>query len=272
MNAEAMPWLSYVQGFLIAECGDSVQGWLLRELQRLCTANGTRPVDEQQWQECREPERMLAGLYPPLEERKLHLWVAACCRRIEAALTDPRARRMVEVAERFADERADGEEVRRARLDVARILEEQPGAFRPDTFAALQVARFLLGEEGPAACIDAVALAAARADCPAAIAQPPHAAARARESAAQCDLLRDVIGNPFQAVPVLDPLWLAWNDGCLVKLARVLREEKRFSDLPILADALEEAGCRDSGLLLHLRGSGPHIRGCWAVELVLCRK
>jgi hypothetical protein len=261
-----------LHGFLIAECGDSVQGWLLRELQRVCTANGTRPIDDQEWQECREPERLLAALQPPPEERKLHLWVAACCRRIEPALTEPRARRMVEVAERFAEGLADDEELRQARLGVARSIEEQPSAFCPEAFAALQVARFLLGEEGPAACVDAVALVAARPAHPSAIALPPHAAARARESATQCDLLRDVIGNPFQAAPVLDALWLAWSDACIVKLARVLREEKRWSDLPILADALEEAGCRDGVLLRHLRGPGPHIRGCWAVDLLTCRE
>jgi hypothetical protein len=262
-----------LHGFLIRECGDSVQGWLLRDLQRIFTANGIGSIDEQEWQECGEPERMLATLPEPPEPRKLCLWVAACCRRIEDVLVDAPARRMVEVVERFAEGLADGEELRQARLAVARCGEEAPDVLRLDAFALLQVARFLVGEEAPAACANALAQAAARPPFPAAISRPPHAAAWARERAAQCDLLRDVLGNPFRATPALDPLWLAWNDGCVGKLAAALHAEKRWGDLPILADALEEAGCRDRGLLAHLRGPGPHVRGCWGVDLVVtdCR-
>jgi hypothetical protein len=159
--------------------------------------------------------------------------------------------------------------VRKARLAVAHLVEELPTLFAPDTFAALQIARFLLGVVPATACVDALALAAARPPSPVAIDLPPHAAARARESAAQCDLLRDVVGNPFRAAPAIDPLLLAWNDGCIAQLATVLCREKRFSDLPILADALEEAGCRSSALLAHLRGPGVHVPGCWALDLLL---
>jgi hypothetical protein len=88
------------------------------------------------------------------------------------------------------------------------------------------------------------------------------------EQAEQSRLLRDVQGNPFRPVAV-EPGWLAWNDGTVVKLAQGIYEERAFDRSPILADALEEAGCTDADLLGHLRSPGPHVRGCWALDLVL---
>jgi len=86
------------------------------------------------------------------------------------------------------------------------------------------------------------------------------------ESAAQASLLRDVFGNPFRPA-VVDPAWLAWNDGTVVKMARVIYDEKQFDDVPLLADALEEAGCADDEILSHCHG--PHVRGCWVVDAIL---
>ena len=82
------------------------------------------------------------------------------------------------------------------------------------------------------------------------------------------DLLRHVVGNPFRPV-ALDPSWLAWNDGVVRKMAQVIYDERRFSELPLLADALEDAGCTNLDILSHCRGSGPHVRGCWVVDLLL---
>jgi hypothetical protein len=84
-----------------------------------------------------------------------------------------------------------------------------------------------------------------------------------------CNLIRDVIGNPFRALPPLPPATLAWNDGTVVKLATAIYENRRFEDMPVLADALEEAGCDQPDLLSHLRGPGQHVRGCWVVDLLL---
>jgi hypothetical protein len=63
----------------------------------------------------------------------------------------------------------------------------------------------------------------------------------------------------------------AWCTPQALALARTAYEERRFEDLPLLADALEEAGCTDEAILSHLRGPGPHVRGCWALDLVLGR-
>ena len=88
-------------------------------------------------------------------------------------------------------------------------------------------------------------------------------------------IIRDVFGNPFRPV-ASDPAWFAWNDGAVPKLAQTAYEQRNMPEgtldiglLAILADALEEAGCTDADILGHLRGPGPHVRGCWPVDLCL---
>jgi hypothetical protein len=67
----------------------------------------------------------------------------------------------------------------------------------------------------------------------------------------------------------IDPAWLRWQDGAAVHIVKAIYDERRFQDLPILADALEEAGCTDPEILGHCRGTGPHVRGCWVVDAIL---
>jgi hypothetical protein len=81
-------------------------------------------------------------------------------------------------------------------------------------------------------------------------------------------LLREVLGNPCCAVTV-EPSWLAWNDGAIRKMAQAIYDARAFDRLPLLADALEEAGCADADILGHCRTSGEHVRGCWVVDLLL---
>jgi hypothetical protein len=81
-------------------------------------------------------------------------------------------------------------------------------------------------------------------------------------------LIRELFGNPFRPVTI-EPAWLAWNDGTVRQLARAIYEEGRFQDLPVLADALEEAGCADPQLLEHCRSVGGHARGCWSLDQIL---
>lgn len=93
-----------------------------------------------------------------------------------------------------------------------------------------------------------------------------HAGQRA-EAAAQVALLRDVFGNPFRPA-VLD---LDWLTSTVVALAREVYESRDFAAMPILADALQDAGCDNEAVLEHCRGPGPHARGCWVADLILGR-
>jgi hypothetical protein len=90
-----------------------------------------------------------------------------------------------------------------------------------------------------------------------------------REELAEASrLLREIVGNPFRPVRV-EPAWLKWNDGVVVKMGKAIDDAGRYADLPILADALEDAGCDNADLLSHCRTPGGHAAGCWAVDLLL---
>jgi hypothetical protein len=91
-------------------------------------------------------------------------------------------------------------------------------------------------------------------------------AAYTTAQARSCDLIRDLIGNPFRPP---DPSASWWRDATAALVARVIYEERCFEQLPLLADALEEAGCDDVEVLRHCRGPGPHSRGCWVVDAAL---
>jgi hypothetical protein len=89
--------------------------------------------------------------------------------------------------------------------------------------------------------------------------------AKLKEEASHANLLRDIFGNPFRPA-TLDP---AWRTPTVVALAGQMYESRDFTAMPILADALQDAGCDNEDVLDHCRGPGPHVRGCWVVDLVL---
>jgi hypothetical protein len=99
--------------------------------------------------------------------------------------------------------------------------------------------------------------------------------AKSVERSAQCCLLHDIVGNPFRPAAALDPACVAWCGEVVWELAWAAYDERlpegtlEPARLVLLADALEDVGCTDADLLGHLRGPGPHVRGCWAVDLVL---
>jgi hypothetical protein len=88
------------------------------------------------------------------------------------------------------------------------------------------------------------------------------------EGSKQSHILRDIFGNPFRPATI-DSAWLAWNGGAVRKMAAAIYDGRSFADLPVLADALEDAGCADAAMLAHCRGPGEHVRGCWVVDLLL---
>jgi hypothetical protein len=86
--------------------------------------------------------------------------------------------------------------------------------------------------------------------------------------APHCALLRDIIGNPCHAATI-DKNWLTANGSNVRLLANVIYEEKRYTGLAALADALQQAGCTNAAILAHCRQATDHVRGCWVVDLLL---
>lgn len=78
-------------------------------------------------------------------------------------------------------------------------------------------------------------------------------------------LFRDIFGNPFRQI-AFSP---EWRTSTVVTLAKSMYDSRDFGPMPLLADALEDAGCEHADILDHCRGTGPHVRGCWVVDLVL---
>jgi hypothetical protein len=228
-------------------------------------------MNEAEWRACAEPQRMLEFLRGRASERKLRLFACACVRRVWHLLPDARSRRAVEVAERFADGEADAEMLRLAAIGAASVAEAGVNAAAtPAEQAAASAAFAALNATGDAArAADYCGANAASAAYHAATAAdvPSAAAARAAERAAQARLLREVFGNPVRPARVHEG-WLAWGGGTVPRLGAAVYEERAFERLPILADALEDAGCSDAELLAHCRSGSGHVPGCWAVDLL----
>jgi hypothetical protein len=98
--------------------------------------------------------------------------------------------------------------------------------------------------------------------------KPPDWKGEPLRSNRQLEFLRDIFGNPFRPV-AFDP---AWRTSDSTGIAKKMYADRNFSAMPVLADALEEAGCDSVHILLHCRTPGTHVRGCWVVDLVLDKK
>jgi hypothetical protein len=192
--------------------------------------------------------------------RKLRLFACACCRLVWELLPDRRSRVAVEVAEEFADGRATKEALGAARGN-ARELEYD--SYSPD--AAGVRPRIAASMAASAAAPQPFSAAFDMTSFP----LPLLLAGRSGVEETLCDLVRCIFGNPFRPAPPIDPAWLAWNGGTVPMLAHAIYEQRTFERLPVLADALEDAGCSDPELLGHLRSGAEHARGCWALDLIL---
>jgi hypothetical protein len=194
-------------------------------------------------------------------KRKLRLFACGCCRLIWKLLPDEPFREVVEVAERFAEANAVKEELATAydRAGLVGIVHFFPRAPDAPANTAAALAR---ATARPSALDTAFYMTA----YPLALAG--FTLGEKDGNAVTCDLLRCVFGNPFRPV-ALDVGWRRWNDGTIPKLARSIYDDRAFEQLPILADALEDAGCVNSDMINHCRGPGPHVRGCWVVDLIL---
>jgi hypothetical protein len=303
----------------------TTDGELRRVIEQVLTRRAGVPdagertaMSEAEWLVATAPTPMLVALRGRASDRKVKLFVCACCRRVWHLLSDSRSRLAVEAAERFADGQAGLGEVNaaedaaeQAALDLEPDPEPVAGWGTPDKSIrhqasdpakAARAARLAawIGNRSPG--FDPVAdpgraAADAAADCAAAVgwdvARPTEevareavgrgareegwealrqavearAAARDAEQRAQADLVRDIFGNPFRPVAI-DPSWLT---ATVVAMARGIYDDRAFDQLPILADALQDAGCEDANILDHCRRSGPHARGCWVIDLLTGR-
>jgi hypothetical protein len=86
-----------------------------------------------------------------------------------------------------------------------------------------------------------------------------------REKSQQSALVHDIVGNPFRPLSCQS----SWLTSTVTPLARAVYEGRHFEDMPILADALEDAGCDNADVLSHCRQPGEHVRGCWVVDMLL---
>jgi hypothetical protein len=86
----------------------------------------------------------------------------------------------------------------------------------------------------------------------------------------QADLCRDIFRGPFRPL-VFRNTWRTLNGGTTRHLGELIYRERSFDELPFLADALIDAGCEEPEILDHLRSSGPHVRGCWVLDLVVAK-
>jgi hypothetical protein len=194
-------------------------------------------MTEAEWLTCADPESMLSQLGERASDRKLRLYAIACWRKPWPAAYAARCAALLELADRLADgRRPPGRRELIAALRIA-YPEGMIGTLHPQAVAAVNVLNFVTGKDR-------------------------------REKARQADCVREVFRNPSH-VEAADPEWLTWNRGTVRQLAQAAYDERAFERLPVLADALEEAGCADAAILAHCRGPGPHVRGCWVLDLLL---
>jgi hypothetical protein len=219
-------------------------------------------MTEAEWLACVETMPMLEFLRDKISDRKLRLFGVACARRVWPLLADDRSRRAIEVAEQLAEGLVNEEERQeafRSGMDVVIEKVHQPygiattramaayrPAFRQAMSAALYAAESAAGSAGSHG---------RRADWN----------DRAWRHKEQVVLAREIFGNPFRPV-IITPAWLTFT---VVQLSQAIYAERAFDRMPILADALEDAGCNNGDVLMHCRSGGEHCRGCWVVDLLL---
>jgi hypothetical protein len=229
---------------------------------------------EQEWLTCEDPDTMLRGGLEilagqtgmRLSERKWVLFMVACLWPIVDVFTDPRSRQLVYALERYAQGLL-------ARHDMDALGAAPVNPRNPDDHS--DVPKEVCSEERLRLAYAWDALVAAvppfqgyefSEDAPNVAFSAAQATTEPEsQRTAQAKLLRDIFGNPFRPVAV-EPAWLTPR---VVDLIRIIYDDRAFDRLPLLADALEEAGCHNVDILAHCRGPGEHVRGCWVVDLLL---
>jgi hypothetical protein len=200
-------------------------------------------MTEAEWLACDDPDAMLRQLRRIAGQRKLRLFGCACYRHVPALLVNECHRSAIEISERYADGAATKQELAHA-LNLARLWD----LWRPahPTPRRVSMARHRAALSAP----DGYS-----------------------ERQFQADVLRDLF--PTGPIPLRRRVPVAWLHKPLTlprQVAKQIYDERAFEHLPILADALEDAGCTAAEFLDHLRSPGPHVRGCWALDLILGKR
>jgi hypothetical protein len=246
-------------------------------------------MTEAEWQVSTDPVTILKFLRAKDSDRKLRLFGLACCRRISHLLFDERLRRAVDVGELLADGLMTETEAEAAGNATAEAASEVRGVPEVVRWRAAMAAQYLLPRPEESWLLhmvwELVAVAMEGEQLVKEGATPEMVDAWSEQidrpgrttlgwtainpDAIIADILREILGPlPFRRASI-EPTMLRWNDGIVVKLAEGMYEDRSFDHLPILADALEEAGCTDADILAHCRQPGQHVRGCWVVDLLL---
>jgi hypothetical protein len=238
-------------------------------------------MTEAEWLTCSEATAMVEVLKANVSERKRQLFAVACCRRFWSKISDPRGQRAVEVAERFADGLANQSERDAAIQAASAALQEYQesewgdpdasegpgGTWNVPYYEALH-ATVVICKSVELATINHVyrdTTSRPGRRFKGKIDWKPNTEHIPEEGMDTSDLIRELFGNPFRPVP----FDARWRTGDSVGLARTIYEDRAFDRLPLLADALMDAGCADEQVLGHCRSNGPHVRGCWVVDLVI---
>jgi hypothetical protein len=244
-------------------------------------------MTEAEWLTATDPGPMLAFLRGKASDRKLRLFACACARRVLDLLAAQRdSGKTIEFAERFADGLATRNELHgqawgksgdafsvvlwnaqeaaenAAEAAAGRVAHAAALAADARTYGAWDAAFKSAYKQD----LQGLSEALTRADA----AVPAEwvamrETARRREQEQQALLIQDIQGNPFRRVTA-DPRWFTAD---VLALARAIYDDRAVDRLPLLADALMDAGCADADILAHCRSAGPHVRGCWVVDLAL---
>ena len=206
-------------------------------------------MTEVEWLKSDDPSMILDFIRENMTERKLRLVICAACRRHWNIVTKDVFREAVAVAERYANGLATNEERERA-CRATEYKVQRRSHVSPQPY---------LRAFHDASCSDAVL---SESDWRWRV----LSLLGRRPVIVETHLVRDIFGNPFREVK-FDP---AWRTDTAVALARQMYDSREFTAMPILADALQDAGCDSDDILNHCRdASATHVRGCWVVDLVL---
>lgn len=215
-------------------------------------------MTEVEWMACPEPEPMLRFLRGKMSDRKVRLFAVAYARLLDAHIPDER-RAAIAVGERLADGLATEEE----RLHFVNMLYGVVVDYGRATGRNWLVDTPVEQVSGHFAALAAVGCWKPHANL--ADSYPNWQMARQAARSSQPPLLRDIFGNPFRPVPFA----AEWRTDAVRTLARRMYDGRDFSAMPTLAGALQDAGCENADILDHCRGEGPHVRGCWVLDLIL---